>query len=158
MQDKILACIVFPQEYVYSKQIEKEYDIVSLRHVLEHLYDLEKVIVKFNELLKPDGCLILALPNHNSFDAKHYRNYWAAWDVPRHLWHFSPNSLKGLLKRHHLKILNIKMMLMDPFYNSFLSENYKNKCSILIIIRAFGIGIISLLIGFFNVNKASSVI
>ena len=149
---------LYPQEYLYSKEIEKEYDIVSLWHVLEHLYDLEKVIVRFNELLKPDGCLILALPNHNSFDAKHYRNYWAAWDVPRHLWHFSPNSLKELLKRHHLKILDMKMMPMDPFYNSLLSENYKNKGSILNIVRAFGIGIISVFIGFFNVNKASSVI
>lgn len=134
--------------------VDKKYDIITLWHVLEHLPDLEKVIQKLSSLLKPDGVLIIAVPNYNSFDAKYYKSFWAAFDVPRHLWHFSKNSIPRLF-RENFKLLSMKPMWFDSVYVSLLSEKYKSGTSF--SIKAIFIGLISNIKGIFN-KEYSSVI
>lgn len=97
---------------------------ISLWHVLEHVYPLKQRIQKFNEILKNDGILILALPNHLSYDAKKYGSYWAAWDVPRHLYHFNPSSIQTLMKNSGFYLIAKHPMRLDAFYISLLSEKY----------------------------------
>lgn len=133
---------------------EIKYDVITLWHVLEHLPNLEKVIQKLSSLLKPDGVLIIAVPNYNSFDAKYYKSFWAAFDVPRHLWHFSKNSIPRLF-RENFKLLSIKPMWFDSVYVSLLSEKYKSGTSF--SIKAIFIGLISNIKGIFN-KEYSSVI
>ena len=103
----------------------QSFDIITLWHVLEHLPNLEEHIKIFNYLLKPSGKLIIAVPNHKSYDAEYYKAFWAAYDVPRHLWHFSQNGIKRLFKNHDLDLVNTKPMLFDAFYVSLLSEKHK---------------------------------
>ncbi|PCJ97729.1 MAG: methyltransferase [Flavobacteriaceae bacterium] len=103
----------------------KKYSVITLWHVLEHLPDLEKQIKKISSLLEDEGTLIVAVPNFKSFDANHYKNFWAAFDVPRHLWHFSRGSIELLFEKENMKVAEIKPMLFDSFYVSLLSEKYK---------------------------------
>jgi 2-polyprenyl-3-methyl-5-hydroxy-6-metoxy-1,4-benzoquinol methylase len=100
------------------------FDVVTLWHVLEHLPDLENIIPKIEAFVKPGGVLIIAVPNFKSFDAIYYKNYWAAYDVPRHLWHFSKKSMKHLFSSE-MKLQKVKPMIFDSFYVSLLSEKYK---------------------------------
>ena len=100
-------------------------DAIVLWHVLEHIPDLEATISDLPNRLKPDGRLILALPNHRSWDARHYREYWAAYDVPRHLWHFSKHSVIDLFGTYGLECIAMRPMWLDAFYVSWLSEKYK---------------------------------
>lgn len=106
---------------------EKEFDIISMWHVLEHVPDINKRIDQTKRLLKDNGKIIIALPNPNSWDSKHYHKYWAALDVPRHLYHFTKESLSNLLKNKELKIIKIVPMKMDAYYVSYLSEKYRQK-------------------------------
>jgi ubiquinone/menaquinone biosynthesis C-methylase UbiE len=100
------------------------FDVVTLWHVLEHLPDLEMVIQKIESLIKPGGTLIVAVPNFKSYDANYYKNYWAAYDTPRHLWHFSKTAM-GNIFSSSMKLVKIKPMIFDSFYVSLLSEKYK---------------------------------
>jgi 2-polyprenyl-3-methyl-5-hydroxy-6-metoxy-1,4-benzoquinol methylase len=107
-------------------QFEKEsFDAITLWHVMEHIHQLNENLEAFVRLLKPGGKLIIALPNNTSYDARHYKEYWAAWDVPRHLWHFAPEQVKLLAKRHGLRLTSMHPMPFDSFYVSLLSEKYK---------------------------------
>ena len=108
---------------------ENKYDIITLWHVLEHVIDLDNYIETLKNKLKDSGTLIIAVPNYKSYDAIHYKQYWAAYDVPRHIWHFSQNSISKLFSEHKMIIQNIKPMLFDAFYVSLLSEKYKHKKS-----------------------------
>ena len=102
------------------------FDVITLWHVLEHLPDLEHQISILKKLLKPKGRLVVAVPNYKSFDASYYNQFWAAYDVPRHLWHFDQNSISKLFASIDMKIEQIKPMLFDAFYVSLLSEQYKS--------------------------------
>jgi SAM-dependent methyltransferase len=102
------------------------YDIITLWHVLEHLPNLNDQLTRITNLLRKGGHLILAVPNYKSYDAHYYKNYWAAFDVPRHLWHFSKESIALLLLPHGLELVKTKPMLFDSFYVSLLSEKYKH--------------------------------
>ena len=104
--------------------LENTYDVVTLWHVLEHLPNIKQQLVNLEALVKPGGVLIIAVPNYNSFDAKRYKNYWAAYDVPRHLWHFSRSSMRSLFSSE-MKLEKINPMIFDAFYVSLLSEKYK---------------------------------
>jgi 2-polyprenyl-3-methyl-5-hydroxy-6-metoxy-1,4-benzoquinol methylase len=104
---------------------EKTFDIITMWHVLEHVPDLEKQIKELYRLLKTNGTLILALPNYKSYDAQHYKKYWAAYDVPRHLWHFSQDSIEPLFLPFGFRLIEKYPMLFDSFYVSLLSEKYK---------------------------------
>ena len=105
---------------------ENSLDRIMLWHVLEHVPNLHQAIVKFKSWLKKDGLLFIAVPNHKSWDAKHYKENWAAYDVPRHLYHFDKGSLNKLMNQHGLKIKQTKAMLFDSFYISMLSEEMKS--------------------------------
>jgi len=104
----------------------KQIGLITLWHVLEHIHDLNNTIDILKSKLTEDGSLLIAVPNHESFDADYYKEYWAAYDVPRHLYHFSQSSMNLLLKNHGLKINEIIPMKLDSFYVSLLSEKYKN--------------------------------
>lgn len=116
----------------------KQFDVVTLWHVLEHVPNLDEIIIQLSSLLKPNGTLIIAVPNFKSYDAKHYNEFWAAFDVPRHLWHFSKVSMKKLFSKH-FTLERIEPMIFDSFYVSLLSEKYKtgNRFSL----NAFWIGL-----------------
>jgi 2-polyprenyl-3-methyl-5-hydroxy-6-metoxy-1,4-benzoquinol methylase len=103
-----------------------EISIVTLWHVLEHIHDLNETLDTLVNLMRKKGKIVIAVPNYNSFDAKIYQEYWAAYDVPRHLYHFSKATISKLLNYHSLKITEILPMKLDSFYVSLLSEKYKN--------------------------------
>lgn len=105
---------------------ESNLDAITLWHVLEHLHDLNGTLKKFHGLLKESGTIFIAVPNLKSHDAKFYKSFWAAYDVPRHLWHFSQDNMKMLLSNHGFKLVDILPMKMDSFYVSLLSESYQN--------------------------------
>jgi len=101
------------------------FDIITMWHVLEHVPDLDFQIKELKRLLKPDGTLLIAVPNFKSYDAKYYRNYWAAYDVPRHLWHFSKTAIKLLFEKEGMKLVKVLPMKFDAFYVALLSEKYR---------------------------------
>lgn len=114
------------------------FDVITLWHVLEHVPNLEEQIVQLKSLLKPNGVLVIAVPNYKSYDAKYYKQFWAAFDVPRHLWHFNQDSIVKLFESITMKIQNTKPMVFDAYYVSLLSEKYKT--GRMNVIRAFWIG------------------
>ncbi|GAB3301742.1 class I SAM-dependent methyltransferase [Hymenobacter tenuis] len=101
------------------------YDAITLWHVLEHVHELNDTLQQLIRLLKPDGTLIIAVPNIDSLDAQHYRQDWAAYDVPRHLYHFSPKTMKQLLKKHKMQVQEVLPMPLDAYYVSMLSEKHR---------------------------------
>lgn len=117
---------------------EDQFDVITLWHVLEHVPNLETYILKLKSLLKPNGVLVVAVPNFKSYDAQYYNQFWAAFDVPRHLWHFSQNSIQQLFSKQEMKVVKVLPMLFDSFYVSLLSEKYKTSKSNLL--KAFYIG------------------
>ncbi|MBD0367951.1 MAG: class I SAM-dependent methyltransferase [Flavisolibacter sp.] len=102
------------------------FDAITLWHVLEHVHPLQQYMEAIKNLLRKNGNLFIAVPNYQSFDAASYQNYWAAYDVPRHLYHFTPQAMEVLLQQHGLKIIEKKPMWFDSFYISLLSSKYKN--------------------------------
>jgi len=106
--------------------LNRTFDAITLWHVLEHVEHLNETIQKLKNLLAQNGTIFIAVPNHISKDAKHYREHWAGYDVPRHLWHFGITSMKLLASRHDLTIAKILPMRLDAYYISLLSEKYKS--------------------------------
>ena len=104
---------------------EESFDAITLWHVLEHVHDLHLYMENLKKLLKNNGRLFIAVPNYTSYDAEVYKQYWAAYDVPRHLYHFSPVSMMQLLLKHGFQLKKIKPMWYDSYYVSMLSEQYK---------------------------------
>jgi 2-polyprenyl-3-methyl-5-hydroxy-6-metoxy-1,4-benzoquinol methylase len=98
---------------------------ITLWHVLEHVTDLPETLHFFKEQLSKEGVLIIAVPNHQSYDAQFYGKFWAAYDVPRHLYHFDKDSMERLLGSYGFKLIETKPMKFDSFYVSMLSEKYK---------------------------------
>ena len=104
---------------------ENNFDVITLWHVLEHVVNLLEYIEIIKTKLKPNGVLIVAVPNYKSFDANYYKESWAAFDVPRHLWHFSQFSIKKLFSTISMKVEKTIPMKYDSYYVSMLSEKYK---------------------------------
>lgn len=125
------------EEDIYSLPLNS-FDIITLWHVLEHVENLQEYIVQLQKLLKPNGVLLIAVPNYKSFDAIHYKQFWAAYDVPRHLWHFSQFSIQKLFKEVDMNIVETKPMLFDSYYVSLLSQKYKS--SFMNPFKAFYVG------------------
>ena len=100
------------------------FDVITMWHVFEHSHHPNELLDRFYELLRPGGILVMACPNIRSTDAMHYGPYWAAYDVPRHLWHFNPNSITGLAYRHGFTLMHHEKMPYDSFYISILSERH----------------------------------
>ncbi|AMO21483.1 class I SAM-dependent methyltransferase [Flavobacterium columnare] len=128
-------------ELVDATQSISDYsvDLITMWHVLEHVPNLEEQIQELKRLLKPNGTLVIAVPNYKSYDAEYYGKYWAAYDAPRHLWHFSKKSIEKLFGQTKMKVIQIHPMIFDSFYVSLLSEKYKTgKMNFL---KAFWIGL-----------------
>ena len=119
----------------------KQFDIITMWHVLEHVPDFNKQFKSFKKLLNKNGIVIIAVPNFESYDSNFYKEYWAALDVPRHLWHFSEKSISKIASEHNFILKDVKPMWFDSFYVSLLSEKYKYKK--VNYLRAFSIGLIS---------------
>jgi len=100
-------------------------DVITMWHVLEHVSDLNERVGELKRILKKDGTIFIAVPNCISYDAKHYEKFWAAYDVPRHLYHFTPDSMKRLLEKFQFRIIEVLPMKFDSYYVSMLSEKYK---------------------------------
>ncbi len=104
---------------------ENSFNAITLWHVLEHVHDLYDYLRVLKKLLAPGGRIFIAVPNYTSWDARHYQQYWAAYDVPRHLYHFSPGAMRKLLHSAQLELQRISPMWYDGFYISLLSEQYR---------------------------------
>ena len=130
--------------------------MITMWHVLEHLYGLHDYAESLRAALKDDGLLVIAVPNSASYEAKHYGEKWAAYDVPRHLWHFSPGTMKELANRHRLKIVDRRRLPFDAFYNAMLSEKYKENP--LYLPAGFFYGGISCFQSLLNIEKTSSIV
>jgi SAM-dependent methyltransferase len=132
------------------------FDAISLWHVLEHFQDPFIYASEIERLLKPDGVCFIALPNCSSFDAGFYKEFWAAYDVPRHLWHFTPATFKLFAEKSDFSIRSFRSLPLDVIYISILSEKYKGKRFFFLsgIIRGFWFAILSL----FKRRNSSSLI
>lgn len=135
---------------------DDSFDCITMWHVLEHFHEPFKYFMEIKRLLKPGGKVIVALPNTYSYDSKYYGSYWAAWDVPRHLWHFNPKVFSLFAHKNGFEITSFLYLRLDVFYISILSEKYKG------IGISFSLGIIKGLIFFifslFRKSKTSSII
>jgi 2-polyprenyl-3-methyl-5-hydroxy-6-metoxy-1,4-benzoquinol methylase len=132
------------------------YDCITLWHVLEHFHDPYKYISEIYRMLKPEGFCIIALPNSISYDAEYYKSFWAAWDVPRHLWHFSPVTFSLFTGKTGFVIKKLKVLPLDVFYISILSEKYKG--SNLSFIKGMTKATWFAFLSIFNRKKSSSII
>ena len=143
----------------FGDTIEKlesnSFDVITMWHVLEHVPDVEHQVAELKRLLKPSGTIIIAVPNFKSYDANHYKEFWAAYDVPRHLWHFSKTAIEKLFDKQNMNLEDIKPMWFDSFYVSLLSEKYKT--GKMNFISGFFIGLISNVSGFFKKEFSSHI-
>jgi 2-polyprenyl-3-methyl-5-hydroxy-6-metoxy-1,4-benzoquinol methylase len=152
---KDFGLYILPSEKLFNLN-DKSFDVITLWHVLEHIHRLNENMETFFRLLNDTGKLIIAVPNHDSHDARHYKKFWAAWDVPRHIWHFAPPQMKKLGEKHGFTLAGVYAMPFDPFYVSLLSEKYKN--SKLAFLKGIFYGKISWMKSIFKPGNCSSVI
>ena len=117
------------------------FDVITMWHVLEHVPNLEIQIKELKRLVKPNGTIIIAVPNFKSYDANYYGKFWAAFDVPIHFWHFSKTAIKLLFQKEDIKLEKVLPMKFDSFYVSLLSEKYKN--GKMNFVKAIWIGLVS---------------
>ena len=117
------------------------FDVITMWHVLEHVPNLEIQIKELKRLVKPNGTIIIAVPNFKSYDAKYYGKFWAAFDVPIHFWHFSKTAIQLLFEKENIKLEKVLPMKFDSFYVSFLSEKYKK--GKMNFVKAIWIGLVS---------------
>lgn len=108
---------------------EDRFDVVTMWHVLEHVHDLRARVSSIHKLLAPGGLFVVAVPNPESTDARHYKEHWAAWDVPRHLYHFPPIMLRRFIEGFGFEVVSTRPMMFDPMYVSMLSEQYRSGSS-----------------------------
>ena len=127
-------------------------DIITLWHVLEHVPNPAEVLSFLFNLAAEDGILIIAVPNYKSFDAAYYKQYWAGYDVPRHLFHYSSTSISSITEKTGWKLIDIKGMIFDSFYVSMLSEKYKKR----FVVFGLFIGLLSNVMAFLNKKNYSS--
>lgn len=144
-----------PATQLYSLPADS-FDAITLWHVLEHVHALHPYLDQLKKLLRKGGRIFIAVPNYTSYDAAVYKSYWAAYDVPRHLYHFSPDAMEGLLKQHGLYLQATQPMWFDSFYISMLSEKYKNGRGN--VLKAAVTGAWSNLKAFVDKSKCSSLV
>lgn len=132
------------------------YDCITLWHVLEHFQDPFIYASEVSRLLKPDGICVVALPNRGSYDAAWYKKFWAAYDVPRHLWHFSPLTFNLFTEKSGFKLKSVRRLPLDVFYISMLSEKYRG--TRFYMLKGLTKGLWFYILSYFNMNKSSSLI
>lgn len=158
-----LRVLTLTNEIYELNILEKSFDVITMWHVLEHLYHPLNTLERVKNLLKDNGIVLIAVPNVASFDAHYYRNNWVALDAPRHLQHFVPETLTSLCESVGMEIFKLQQMPLDTFYNCLMSEllilNKEPMKKILLslfLLRAFGIALISLIKGFdLKINGSS---
>jgi 2-polyprenyl-3-methyl-5-hydroxy-6-metoxy-1,4-benzoquinol methylase len=140
-----------------EKLEESQFDVITLWHVLEHIHDFNEKLLAIKSLLKQDGIIFIAVPNHEAPDAQKYGAYWAGYDVPRHLWHFSKDSMKKLFDKTELELIHIHPMKLDAYYVSLLSEGskYPNQSKIVNAFKAVVNGLSSNLAAAKDQNHSS---
>ncbi len=143
-------------EKVLAEDHAQQFDVITLWHVLEHLHDPARYMAWMHRSLKDSGVLVVALPNCSSLDARYFKEYWAAYDVPRHLWHFTPKTFTAYALNNNFSMQRVKRLPFDAYYNSLLSLRYKK--SRLALPLGFLIGFVSNLKSFICPKTASSVI
>ena len=136
-----------------AQKTNKKYDVITMWHSLEHVVDLGKTIRFLYNSTKKEGKVIVAVPNHQSFDAKHYKNFWAAYDTPRHIWHFDQKSITNVFKKQGFSLERKRLMMWDAFYISILSEKYKKSRAI--YFKAVVIGLLSNFLSLFTGESSS---
>jgi 2-polyprenyl-3-methyl-5-hydroxy-6-metoxy-1,4-benzoquinol methylase len=147
------SAILNQADFLNSK---KKYDVITLWHSLEHLYDLNKYLNRISTSLNANGVIMIAVPNYQSFDAEYYKQDWAAYDVPRHLYHFSMKAINKLMEKYNFKLIQSKQLPFDPFYVSLLSElSVREKHNIL---KALLVGWKSYWLGQKDTEKGSSIL
>jgi SAM-dependent methyltransferase len=115
---------ILPLEQLHSLETG-QFDVITMWHVLEHVYHLKRDAAQIVKLLKPNGTLVIAVPNRKSYDARYYKEFWAAYDLPIHLYHFTESDIKTLMTQFGLELVQTRPMIFDSFYVSMLSEKYK---------------------------------
>jgi len=126
---------------IFSIEPNEQVDAITMWHVLEHVHQLQETLLKLKSLLKSKGTLIIAVPNPESYDAQFYKEYWAAYDVPRHLYHFNQKSMQVLLQTYGFKLIATKPMYFDSYYVSMMSEKYQSQNHKIHLIKAFLTGL-----------------
>lgn len=122
---------------------ERNFDLITLWHVLEHVPDIATTVATLKTYLSLKGILLIAVPNHKSYDAKHYGQYWAAYDLPRHLWHFDQTTMLTVLGKAGLQVKKIIPMKLDSYYVSILSSKYTPGNKLINLIKAIKNGLLS---------------
>ena len=135
--------------------VKKKYKFITLWHVLEHTKEPKKLLSRIKKMLTKDGVIVIAVPNSGSYDNTYYKNRWAGYDVPRHLYHFNTKSFERLVLRLNMRVIKTKPLYFDAFYVSMLSE--KNKNNPFWFISGVVIGFLSNICAFFT-KKHSSII
>lgn len=125
---------------------------ITMWHVMEHVHEVDKYLAHYHEILKDNGVLVIAVPNYKSFDAAYYKENWAALDVPRHLWHFSPKSMTKWAEKHGFERVGLRQLVFDPAYIAMMSAGYKGRNKWLGLLR----GMWYMLRASGDVNRASS--
>ena len=146
--------IIEPNEI--NRLRENNFDVITLWHVLEHIHQLNQTIGVFKKLLKQNGKFIIAVPNCDAADVTYYKEYWAAYDLPRHLYHFNSDSMNRLMFTHQLRVVKTLPMPLDAVYVSMLSEKYKN--SSLGLIKGILNGVNTNIKSWSDTKKSSSLI
>jgi 2-polyprenyl-3-methyl-5-hydroxy-6-metoxy-1,4-benzoquinol methylase len=115
--------------------LHSTYNVITLWHVLEHIPDPNKTIEKLKSILTNNGSLVIAVPNYAAYDSYHYNQFWAGYDVPRHLWHFNQNAMVQLLRNHGFYVKQVIPMKLDAYYVSMLSEKYKGTSGLMALLK-----------------------
>jgi SAM-dependent methyltransferase len=150
--DKQFGIKVIPEQSL-KNIAENTYDIITQWHVMEHVHRLDERMMDLKKMLKPNGTMFIAVPISNSYDSKHYKEFWDGYDVPRHLYHFNRKSFNELMKKHQFHVVAEKAMIFDAPYISMRSE-YHQKNALGFVRGAFW-GFISTLSALFTNNHSS---
>jgi len=142
---------------VYDKleSVSKPVNVITFWHSLEHINDVSQTLILSRKNLHDKGILIVALPNHDSFDSKYYKTFWAAYDVPRHRVHYNKKGILQTVEKHGFKHLSTKPMILDSIYVSILSEKYKG--TRMYYLFGFFIGVLSNLLAMFSKEYSSNI-
>lgn len=132
------------------------YDSISMWHVLEHIEQPHRLLSQMHRLLDDEGYLFVAVPNHVSTDGKKYKEHWAGYDVPRHLWHFEPDTMQKMAQKNGFTVVAKQSMPFDPYYNSLLSERYRKAA--LSLVRGGLTGLVNTFASLGNTDRSSSLI
>ena len=141
---------------IFNESLEnKKFSCITAWHSLEHVHELENTIARFHKILDYNGTVIVAVPNYRSFDARFYKSFWAAYDVPRHLWHFDKQSIKKVFSNNGFSFIKSAPLLFDSYYASLMSEKYKK--SSFRIFNSIVVGTASNISAFFTKEYSSNI-